>query len=89
MSSKDVQRVLKEKNVNAGLTTVRKAIDAAGFVSSRLHYCLFIRDVNKANLKVFRLMDKRPLFCALVLNKFMCLYVSSIINKNILTLKGY
>lgn len=31
MSSRDVQRVLKEKNVNADLTTVRKAIDAAGF----------------------------------------------------------
>ena len=32
MSSRDDQRVLKEKNVNASLTTVRKAIDAAGFV---------------------------------------------------------
>ena len=48
MSSKDVQRVLKEKNVNAGLTTVRKAIDAAGFVSSKPRYCQLIRDVNKA-----------------------------------------
>jgi len=48
MSSRDVQRVLKEKNVNAGLTTVRKAIDAAGFVSSKPRYCQLIRDVNKA-----------------------------------------
>ena len=83
MSSRDVQRVLKEKNVNAGLTIVRKAIDAAGYVSSKPHYCQLVRDINKANLKVFRLTDKRPLFCALVLNKFMCIYVSSIINKNI------
>jgi transposase-like protein len=48
MSSRDVQHVLKERNVNAGLTTVRKAIDVAGFVSSKPRYCQLIRDVNKA-----------------------------------------
>jgi hypothetical protein len=36
MSSRDIQRVLQEKNVNTSLTTVRKAIDAAGFVSTKV-----------------------------------------------------
>jgi hypothetical protein len=35
MSSRDIQRVLQEKNVNTSLTTVRKVIDAAGFVSTK------------------------------------------------------
>ena len=48
MSSRDIQRVLQEKNVNTSLTTVRKAIDAAGFVSTKPRYCQLIRDVNKA-----------------------------------------
>jgi uncharacterized protein YebE (UPF0316 family) len=39
MSSRDIQRVLQEKNVNTSLTTVRKAIDAAGFVSTKPRYC--------------------------------------------------
>ena len=38
MSSRDIQRVLQEKNVNTSLTTVRKAIDAAGFVSTKPRY---------------------------------------------------
>jgi hypothetical protein len=48
MSSRDIQRVLQEKNVNTSLTTVRKAIDAAGFVSTKPRYCQLIRDINKA-----------------------------------------
>jgi hypothetical protein len=40
--------MLQEKNVNTSLTTVRKAIDAAGFVSTKPRYCQLIRDVNKA-----------------------------------------
>jgi hypothetical protein len=48
MSSRDIQRVLQEKNVNTSLTTVRKAIDAAGFVSTKPRYCQLIRHVNKA-----------------------------------------
>jgi hypothetical protein len=55
MSSRDIQRVLQEKNVNTSLTTVRKAIDAAGFVSTKPRYCQLIRDVH------YTIKDKK--FC--------------------------
>lgn len=45
--SRDLQKIPMLPENTASLTTVRKAINVAGFASSKLRYCQVIREVNK------------------------------------------
>ncbi|CAC5425524.1 unnamed protein product [Mytilus coruscus] len=48
LSARDIQRLLLVKNnTEVSLSTVGKAIDAAGWVSTAPRYCQLIRDANK------------------------------------------
>ena len=46
-SSTEIQKKLKEGGSDVGLTTVKKAIDVAGFTAAQPRYCQLIKDKNK------------------------------------------
>ena len=59
-SAREVQKVLEQNGYKASISTIKKAIDAAGFCASKPRYCQMIRDTNK---------QKRVDFCATLIQE--------------------